>query len=55
MEIPHIRFDGTVSAKKRDSDLANFCGDDDIRVALLTVSCGAVGYESQNGCAIQLY
>lgn len=41
--IPYIRFDGTVAQGTRSKALDRFCSDENIRVALLTISCGAVG------------
>ncbi|CZT18128.1 uncharacterized protein RCC_03968 [Ramularia collo-cygni] len=40
-----IRFDGTVEQKKRSKDLERFHSEPTIRVALLTISCGAVGLD----------
>ena len=42
--IPFIRFDGKVPQKERQSVIDKFRGDSTIKVMLLTLSCGAVGY-----------
>jgi SNF2 family DNA or RNA helicase len=44
--IGFIRFDGKVSNKQRVEVLRAFKDNDSIRVALMTISCGAVGYVS---------
>ena len=41
----YIRFDGKVSDKKRITALRSFRSDPSVRVALLTLSCGAVGLD----------
>ncbi|WZH48536.1 SNF2 family N-terminal domain-containing protein [Fusarium acuminatum] len=41
--IPCLRFDGTVTQKERHSVIERFCNDPQIRVVLLTLTCGAVG------------
>lgn len=43
--ISFIRFDGKLSNKQRGKVLSAFRQDDSVRVALLTISCGAVGYK----------
>jgi SWI/SNF-related matrix-associated actin-dependent regulator of chromatin subfamily A3 len=45
----HVRIDGKVTAKKRGQILRQFHNDTNIRVILITISCGAFGY------AIPLY
>lgn len=42
--LPSIRFDGKVPQKERQSVVNRFKQDPSIRVMLLTLSCGAVGY-----------
>jgi SWI/SNF-related matrix-associated actin-dependent regulator of chromatin subfamily A3 len=42
--ISNIRFDGKVPQKERQSVVDKFRTDRNIRVMLLTLSCGAVGY-----------
>lgn len=42
--ISHIRIDGKVSIQSRRLQLDQFRNEQDIRVALLTIDCGAVGY-----------
>ena len=44
--IGFIRFDGNVTIKRRAEVLESFRDNDNIRVALMTISCGAVGYVS---------
>jgi SNF2 family DNA or RNA helicase len=39
-----IRFDGKVSNKERSERLSRFKNDIGVRVALLSISCGSVGY-----------
>lgn len=41
--IGYIRFDGKVSGPRRTKALKDFREDASVRVALLTISCGAVG------------
>jgi len=41
--ITWVRFDGRLSQKERQVSLHRFQNDPDIRVMLLTLSCGAVG------------
>ncbi|TGJ84976.1 hypothetical protein E0Z10_g3806 [Xylaria hypoxylon] len=41
--IQHIRFDGKVPQNERGAVISRFRTDSDIRVMLLTLSCGAVG------------
>lgn len=41
--IPCLRFDGTVMQKERHSVIERFRNDPQIRVLLLTLTCGAVG------------
>ena len=41
--IRSIRFDGKVPQKQRQYVIDSFKADPDIRVMLLTLSCGAVG------------
>ncbi|KAH7236497.1 SNF2 family N-terminal domain-containing protein [Fusarium tricinctum] len=41
--IPCLRFDGTVTQKERHSVIERFRNDPQIRVLLLTLTCGAVG------------
>jgi SWI/SNF-related matrix-associated actin-dependent regulator of chromatin subfamily A3 len=55
--IPSIRFDGKVPQKDRQAVVERFRNDPSIRVMLLTISCGAVGYGSINTspiCTFQL-
>ncbi|KAK4993861.1 hypothetical protein LTR50_000074 [Elasticomyces elasticus] len=42
--IDFIRLDGSVPSKQRSAALKSFHSNPSIRVALLTISCGAVGY-----------
>ena len=42
--IPYVRYDGKVPQKDRQSVLDQFKTDPSIRIMLLTLSCGAVGY-----------
>ena len=42
--IGYIRFDGKVSNKQRGIRLKNFKADATVRIALMTISCGSVGY-----------
>lgn len=42
--IPALRFDGKVPQKERQSVVDRFRHDPNVRVLLLTLSCGAVGY-----------
>jgi SWI/SNF-related matrix-associated actin-dependent regulator of chromatin subfamily A3 len=42
--ISYVRYDGKVPHKDRQSVLDRFKTDTTIRVMLLTLSCGAVGY-----------
>ena len=42
--IGFLRYDGTVPQKERQSVLDRFRRDPSIRVLLLTLSCGAVGF-----------
>jgi SNF2 family DNA or RNA helicase len=42
--IPYLRYDGKVPQKDRQSVVDMFKTDPAIRVMLLTLSCGAVGY-----------
>ncbi|TLS30086.1 hypothetical protein PpBr36_02651 [Pyricularia pennisetigena] len=41
--IPNVRFDGNVKQKDRRSVMDKFKSDPNVRVMLLTLSCGAVG------------
>ena len=41
--ISSLRFDGKVPQQKRTSVLDQFKSDPNVRVLLLTLSCGAVG------------
>ena len=41
--IGYMRFDGKVPNKQRGILLKSFKNDPDVRVALMTISCGAVG------------
>jgi SWI/SNF-related matrix-associated actin-dependent regulator of chromatin subfamily A3 len=43
-----IRFDGKVPQKDRQSIINTFNTDPSIRVMLLTLSCGAVGFVGHN-------
>ncbi len=40
-----LRFDGKVPQKERQPVIDKFRGDPSVRVLLLTLSCGAVGYD----------
>jgi SNF2 family DNA or RNA helicase len=42
-DIGYIRFDGSASNQKRGKLLKSIHEDDNVRVALMTISCGAVG------------
>lgn len=41
-----VRFDGHVSLKDRQAAIQKFRNDPTVEVMLLTLSCGAVGFES---------
>ncbi|KIW17867.1 hypothetical protein PV08_05062 [Exophiala spinifera] len=43
--IPFVRFDGTVSEPDRKDALSRFRTDPEIKVILITISCGAVGLD----------
>ncbi|KAL0257943.1 hypothetical protein SLS55_007111 [Diplodia seriata] len=43
--IDTVRFDGRVSARDRKKALERFRNDPQVRVMLITTSCGAVGYD----------
>ena len=40
----YVRIDGKVAVKKRGQILSQFHNDPNVRVVLLTLSCGACGY-----------
>ena len=41
--IQHVRFDGKVPQKERQTVIDRFRRDPSVKVMLLTLSCGAVG------------
>lgn len=43
LSIGNVRFDGKVPQKERQGVIDRFRTDPDIRVILLTLTCGAVG------------
>ncbi|KAF5553743.1 alpha mannosyltransferase [Fusarium phyllophilum] len=52
--IPCLRFDGTIIQKERHSVIERFRNDPQIRVLLLTLTCGAVGFPSLfNGAKLE--
>lgn len=42
-EIRYVRIDGSMSLPKREASLRQFRENDDIKVILMTISCGGVG------------
>lgn len=44
-KIRHVRIDGTVNAPARQRTLDQFQSMDDIKVILMTISCGGVGLD----------
>lgn len=44
--IPCLRYDGKVPQKERHGIVTRFREDPSVRVLLLTLACGAVGYAS---------
>lgn len=52
-QIKYLRFDGKVPQKERQGVIDSFRSDPTIRVMLLTLSCGAVGYVSPDVIVIE--
>ncbi|KAI7054941.1 hypothetical protein KC340_g18554 [Hortaea werneckii] len=45
LDLAFVRFDGNIRAKDKAKVLDAFAGDPAVRIALLTISCGAVGLD----------
>ncbi|KAF2636834.1 putative SWI/SNF-related matrix-associated actin-dependent regulator of chromatin subfamily A member 3-like 3, partial [Massarina eburnea CBS 473.64] len=52
--VRFVRIDGKVAAKKREEAIKQLHNDPDIRVILITISCGAVGLDLTGALCVHL-